>query len=86
MEYYWCYERLSCKILQPFVTKHLFNMNRSLLIMDSDPVHISEEIKNLYLSNNKRLLFIPPDLTSVLQPLDVLINKLFKDGIRNKYS
>ena len=61
-------------------------MNRSLLIMDSDPVHISEEIKNLYLSNNKRLLFIPPDLTTVLQPLNVLINKLFKDGIRNKYS
>ena len=54
--------------------------------MDSDPVHISEEIKNLYLSNNKRLLFIPPGLTSVLQPLNVLINKLFKDGIRNKYS
>ena len=72
--------------MQPFVTKHLFNMNRSLLIMDSDPVHISEEIKNLYLSNNKRLLFIPPDLTSVLQPLDVLINILFKDGIRNKYA
>ena len=74
------------KIWQTFITKHLFSMGRSLLIMDSAPVHISEEIKNLYLSNNKRLLFIPPDLTSVLQPLDVLINKLFKDGIKNKYS
>ena len=61
-------------------------MGRWLLIMDSAPVHISEEIKNLYLSNNKRLLFIPPGLTSVLQPLDLSINKLFKEGIRNKYA
>ena len=54
--------------------------------MDSAPVHISEEIKNLYLSNNKRLLFIPSGLTSVLQPLDVSINKLFKEEVRNKYA
>ena len=54
--------------------------------MYSAPVHVSEEIKNLYLSNNKRLLFIPPGLTSVLHPLDVSINKLFKEGIRNKYA
>ena len=54
--------------------------------MDSSHVHISEEIKNLNLSNNKRLLFMPPGLTSVLQPLNVSINKLFKDGIRNKYA
>ena len=74
------------KIWQPFVTKNLFSMGRWLLIMDSDPVHISEEIKNLYLSNNKRLLFIQPGLTSVFQPLDVSINKLFKEGIRNKYA
>ena len=74
------------KIWQTFITKHLFSMGRSLLIMDSAPVHISEEIKNLYLSNNKRLLFIPPGLTSVLQPLDLSINKLFKEGIRYKYA
>ena len=61
-------------------------MGRSLLIMDSVPLYISEEIKNLYLSNHKRLLFIPPGLTSELKPLDVSINKLFKDGIRNKYA
>ena len=54
--------------------------------MDSAHVHISEEIKNLNLSNNKRLLFMPPGLTSVLQPLNVSINKLFKDGIRNKFA
>ena len=53
--------------------------------MDSAPVHISEEIKILYLSNKKRLLFIPPGLTNVLQPLDVTINNLFKEGIRNRY-
>ena len=61
-------------------------MDHSLLIMDSAPAHITEEIKNLYLSNNKRLLFIPSGLTIVLQPLDVTINKLFKKGIRNRYA
>ena len=61
-------------------------MGSSLLIMDSAPVHISEEIKSLYLSNNKRLLFIPPGLTSLLQQLDLSINKLFKEGIKNKYA
>ena len=74
------------KIWQPFVTKHIFSMGHSLLIMDSAPAHIIEEIKNLYLSNNKRLLFIPSGLTIVLQPLYVTINKLFKKGIRNRYA
>ena len=50
------------------------------------PCTYFRKIKNLYLSNNKRLLFIQPGLTSVFQPLDVSINKLFKDGIRNKYA
>jgi len=44
------------KIWQPFVAKHIFSMGRPLLIMDSAPVHIAEEIKILYLSNKKKIV------------------------------
>ncbi|CAI2177712.1 11088_t:CDS:2 [Funneliformis geosporum] len=39
-------------------------------------------IKNIASNANTDLVIIPGDLTSVFQPLDVYLNKLFKDRLR----
>ena len=43
-------------------------------------------INNLFINNNKRLVYIPKSLTSILQTLDISINNLFKKGTQEKYT
>ena len=43
-------------------------------------------VKQKYLNNNKRLVYIPKGLTSILQTLDIQINNLFKKAIQEKYT
>jgi hypothetical protein len=57
----------------------------SLLIMDKASMHkMPSVIKNIEL-NDTEFKFIPSGMTRILQPLDVAINKAFKDLIRKKY-
>ena len=72
-------------IWEPYINKHIFDMDRSLFIFDNAPMHTGKDIENMFINNNKRLLYIPKDLTSILQPLDISINYLFKKGIQEKY-
>ena len=51
-----------------------------LLIIDKTTPHVSSESFN-YLKKN-RFFLIPPRTTSLLQLLDLSINKIFKDNIR----
>lgn len=58
---------------------------RSLLVLDSFEAHKTEQVKRSFKSENTDLAVIPGGLTSVLQPLDVCLNKPFKDRVRQKW-
>ena len=57
----------------------------SLLILDKASMHkIPSVIKNID-QYDTEIKFIPSGMTRILQPLDVVINKPFKDLLRKKY-
>ena len=58
---------------------------RSLLVLDSFEAHKTEQVKGSFKSENTDFVVIPGGLTSVLQPLDVCLNKPFKDRVRQKW-
>jgi hypothetical protein len=66
-----------------------FNDNRpnapTLLVYDSFRGHLEESIKEKFHKSNVNLAVIPGGLTSICQPLDVAINKPFKDNIRKEW-
>jgi hypothetical protein len=66
-----------------------FNDNRSgastMLVYDSFRGHLEESVKEKFRSNNVDLAVIPGGLTSICQPLDVAINKPFKDNLRKEW-
>ena len=56
---------------------------KCILIMDKAPSHI---YRSKYLDKKgKSYVFIPGGLTRYLQPLDIGINRQFKDHLKNKY-
>lgn len=57
----------------------------SLLVWDMFRAHTSDDIKKLAKSSQVTLAVIPGGLTSVLQPLDVCLNKPFKDRVRKMW-
>ena len=65
-------------IWEPYINRHIFDMGRALLIFDHAPMSIEKDIENLLINKNKKLIYIPKGLTSILQPLDISINNLFK--------
>ena len=58
---------------------------RSLLVFDSFKAHKTEQVKRSLKSENMDLSVIPGGLTSVLQPLDICLNKPFKDRLRQRW-
>jgi len=59
---------------------------KSLLVMDSFEGHKTELVKENCRKSKCDLAIIPGGLTSVVQPLDVCVNKPFKDKLRNKWN
>ena len=55
------------------------------MILDQATSHMTTNIINILKSGNNDVTFIPPGLTRFLQPLDVSINKPFKQNLREKY-
>lgn len=55
--------------------------SQSLLILDSARCHLTESLRNLYKESSK-IAVVPGGLTRYLQPLDVGINKPFKDKMK----
>ena len=53
--------------------------HRSLLVWDSFRGHLTQPVKNKLTYLNTVLAIIPSGMTSKLQPLDVCMNKLFRD-------
>ena len=63
------------------VWKPFENENKSLLIWDEFEGHQQQ-----LLPKNTNLVVVPPNCTPILQPLDVCINKPFKDKIRSLWT
>src|SRR5436305_14092429 len=63
------------------------NLSKELAMMvyDSFHGHLKESVKIKFKQHNFHLAVIPAGLTSVCQPLDVLINKSFKDNLRKEW-
>ncbi|CAG8613511.1 10234_t:CDS:2 [Dentiscutata erythropus] len=61
------------------------SQRRSLLILDSFKEHITDSVKNEIQKANTILGIIPRGLIYIVQPLDVSINKPFKNRLRDKW-
>ena len=68
------------KVWLPYVGK-----NRALLCLDTFSAHLTETVRDKFAKIGTKLLVIPGGCTSVLQPLDVSLNKPFKSYIRQQW-
>lgn len=59
---------------------------KRLLVWDMFRSHLTENVKKHLQRSNTATAVIPGGLTSVLQPLDVCLNKPFKDNIRSEWN
>jgi len=58
------------------------NGKPALLSLDTFSAHLTDTVKAEFEKFNTKLLIIPGGCTSILQPLDISINKPFKDYVR----
>lgn len=58
--------------------------DHSLQIYDSALCHINDEVKQ-FCQQHSKIAVIPGGLIKILQPLDVGINKLFKDNLKDSW-
>lgn len=58
---------------------------RSMLVQDSFRAHLTNPVQRTLQSLNTECVVIPGGMTGVLQPLDVCVNKPFKDRLRAKW-
>jgi hypothetical protein len=57
----------------------------SMLVRDAFKGHVTDSVKDQLRKMKTELVIIPGAMTSVLQPMDVSINKPFKDRSRQQY-
>jgi len=72
------------RILKPHFLK--WQITKSLVILDHDRNHITHIFKNTMESLGAELVFIPPNLTSLLQPSDVSWFKVLKDEYKKEWN
>ena len=58
---------------------------KSLLVWDNFSAHLTHGVSDAVKATNTDVAVIPGGLTGILQPLDVSINKPFKDGLRKRW-
>ena len=63
-----------------------FGRKRGLLVLDAFRCHTQPEIKQRLAKGNTDIAIIPGGMTSMVQPLDVSINKPFKGLVREKWN
>jgi hypothetical protein len=63
--------------------KNLDNLCENLGLLISS--HITQNILDIFKTNNQFFSFVPAGLIRFIQPLDVVVNKPFKDSLRKKY-
>ena len=57
----------------------------AMIVYDSFSGHLEQSVKEKFNESNIDLAVIPGGLTSICQPLDVAINKPFKDNLRKEW-
>lgn len=57
----------------------------AMLVLDAFRGHLTSEVKSALMEGGTDLVIVPGGMTSILQPLDVSVNKSFKDNIRKEY-
>ena len=72
------------KVYLPYIYKDPL-LGSGLLIIDKAPSHICDEVIESCTRNFMNISILPAGTTSVLQPLDISINKIFKTSIKEKY-
>ena len=65
--------------------KNLVNDTPKMIVYDSFRGHLEESVKKSFVINGFDLAVIPAGLTSLCQPLDITINKPFKDYLRKEW-
>lgn len=61
------------------------NNEPMMMVYDSFRGHLEETVKKKFRESDISLAVIPGGLTSICQPLDVAINKPFKDNLRKEW-
>ena len=63
---------------------HFKVKKKNMVVLNKASIHKIPEIKKSLELGKTKVMMIPEELTQYLQPLDVSINKPFKDGVRKK--
>lgn len=82
----WVTAKLFCDWYEKVFLKNEKKIGKKcLLIFDKASSHINEEILEKLKKNDTHYVFIPGGLTRYLQPLDIGVNKILKNAIKNEY-
>lgn len=81
----WMQEHLILDWIKEVWNKRPESSKKSLLVWDSFKAHLTDDVKTQLKKSNSECAVIPGGLTSIVQPLDVCVNKPFKDYFRNFY-
>ena len=77
------YSKIRLKIFLSLI-KNLYVKNAFLCINKASS-HSSDDSLEILYNMNINYLLIPSDMTSILQPMDLSVNKVFKDNIRYSF-
>ena len=79
----WCDKYIFSQwVKQIFIPYQKTLCENCLLIIDKASSHSSDDSLEILNSLNINYLLIPSGMTSILQPMDISVNKVFKDNIR----
>jgi hypothetical protein len=77
------YSKIRLKIFLSLI-KNLYVKN-AFLCIDKASSHSSDDSLEILYNMNISYLLIPSGMTSILQPMDLSVNKVFKDNVRYSF-
>ena len=82
----WCTTDIfECWIKEIFLPYQKMVCEKCLLTLDNASAHNSNNALDILKSYDIKYAFIPPGMTPECQPLDISVNKIFKDNIKQKF-
>ena len=78
------------EIILPYINKKRQKMNRpnqvALVIFDVFRVQITDDVLKLFKQNHIDTIFVPANMTGILQPLDLIVYGFAKKFCRKKFN